>query len=107
MKQKTIWKFPLKTVGVQTIQMPLFSEILTVQEQFNEPMMWALVDPEQSERVPRTFEMVGTGHGMHDNYVRKYIGTYQMDAGNYVFHVFELLSKVNPTGIPVPQSHVQ
>lgn len=92
---KTIWKFPLVAEQVQTIEMPLGSEILTVQEQFNEPVMWAVVDPSKGKEF-RFFEVFGTGHFMTEldkNKTRKYISTFQVDSGNYVFHVFEVITK--------------
>ena len=72
--------------------MPLYAEVLTVQAQFNEPMMWAVVNPEQVKEV-RYFELFGTGHPMPEldaTKERKYINTFQVDDGNYVFHLFEL-----------------
>ena len=85
---RTIWKFDLKTVTNQTILMPKGAEILAIQSQFNEPELWALVDPE-AEKVPRLFKTFGTGHSLEDDKAGTYIGTYQTDGGNYVFHVFE------------------
>ncbi len=88
----TIWKFPLVAGQVKKIEMPLGSEILTVQAQLNEPVIWAIVNPEQVKEV-RYFELFGTGSLMPEleaNKERKYINTYQVDDGNYVFHLFEL-----------------
>lgn len=71
--------------------MPQGAEILTVQTQYEKPCIWALVDP----RAPMkkvTIETYGTGHNVHENGYRKYIGTYQLAAGGLIFHCFEWLT---------------
>lgn len=87
----TIWKFILETTDNQKIEMPKGSVILTVQNQHNSLCMWVLVDRE-AEKETRHFEVFGTGHPIkHDATMnRKYIGTYQLQGGSLVFHVFEL-----------------
>jgi hypothetical protein len=47
--------------------------------------IWALVDPTQPSQ-DRTFTQHGTGH---DGVSGRYVGTYQVLDGRYVFHVFE------------------
>lgn len=42
----TIWKFPLAIAGNQTIAITNRYDILTVQLQRDQPMLWARVDPE-------------------------------------------------------------
>lgn len=88
--RKAIWKYVLDTTDHQAVEMPVGAEILTVQTQYNKPCMWALVDP-SAEEEKRYFEIFGTGHDVnYDMGVnRKYIGTYQLDKGTLVFHVFE------------------
>ncbi len=92
---KTIWKFPIAITNFTAIEMPLSAEILTVQEQFNEPMMWALVDSDEVTEI-RIFELFAIGQqvaevGEHEE--RVYINTFQTDWGNYVFHLFEIKAK--------------
>lgn len=92
--KKVIWKFPLEAKIYCEISIPKDAEILTVQDQFNEAMMWALVNPE-NEKEKRKFTIIGTGHEIPDlvfGIIKKYIGTYQTYSGNYVYHVFELSS---------------
>ena len=88
--EKTIWKFELETKNISMIQMPKEAEILCIQEQFEKPCMWVLVDPDQ-EKEERYFEIFRTGHPVHCDMgvERKYIGTYQLNNGALVFHVFE------------------
>jgi len=87
---KTIWKFEFKVQDDIKIEMPIGSEILTVQEQEGQSCLWALVDPDYSTEI-RRFDLFGTGHPINENIVtsRKYIGTFQMESGKFVFHLFE------------------
>lgn len=89
-----IWKFPIQTTDFQTIEMPQYATILTVQTQFDMPCIWAEVNPE-APMAKRLILVYGTGHPMDDKEERKYIGTYQLQGGSLVFHVFELL-RLNP-----------
>jgi hypothetical protein len=84
-----IYKYTLETTDVQEIPMPEGAEILTVQMQFDEPQLWALVNPDNPP-VTRVIETIGTGNPIREA-ERNYIGTYQLQGGRLVFHVFEQL----------------
>ena len=87
---QSIWKFPLEILEAQEIQIPSHSQVLCVQAQNGHPMLWALVF-DTSENAPttlRTFHTYGTGH-RHESIQGKYVGTYQINDGALVFHVFE------------------
>lgn len=81
-----IWKFPLKVVSVQTIDMPAGARWLTVQMQSDVPCIWALVDPTEAN-TPRVVRIVGTGFGFNGR--GAYLGTFQLVDGT-VWHVFEI-----------------
>lgn len=83
----TIWKFPLKVKDVQQIEMPQGTRLLSVQVQRGIPCLWALVD-EQAPREKRLIVTYETGHYVHDG-TRAFVGTYQIDGGELVFHVFD------------------
>ncbi len=83
---KTIWKYPV-TMGRWTQSMPVDAEILLVQVQHEEVQMWVLVDPD-AIREGREFEVYGTGHSIPEN-SGKFIGTFQLEGGALVFHLFE------------------
>ena len=85
---KQIWKFNFDEPRTR-IQMPVGAEILDVQTQDGTPRMWAIVDPDK-EKETRVFDVIGTGHDINDE-KRKYIGTFQVENGLYVFHVFEVI----------------
>lgn len=89
--KKTIWKFEI-TPNVNYIMMPIGAEILSVQTQNENPCIWALVEPDNGKEE-RYFDVFGTGHEVYcDMGVdRKFIGTFQMQGGSLVFHLFERL----------------
>lgn len=89
--QKTIWKFTITPTKL-TVKMPKGAELLSVQTQNNMACIWALVYPENKPEE-RFFEVFGTGHDVPCDMGidRKFIGTFQLDAGSLVFHLFERL----------------
>jgi hypothetical protein len=82
----TIYKYPL-TDDVQSFDIPKDAEILCLQVQNDVPCIWALVDTDKP-KVKRHFEIRGTGDSVPPFRV-SYIGTYQLNGGRLVFHVFE------------------
>lgn len=86
-----IWKYPIKTTDSQYVFMPEGAEILTVQMQDEVPCIWAIVDPE-NEKIPRYLRIFGTGHNIKESIGKlSYVGTYQINEQNLVFHIFEKL----------------
>lgn len=97
---RTIWKFPL-TEKECDIEMPMGSNVLTVQVQGDKMCVWANVDPDTDEKETRRFACVGTGRPI-PSMALDYIGTVQLDnAGigdeamvqtpTIVWHIFEVL----------------
>lgn len=82
---RTIWKFTLTPDC--TIEMPAGAKILAIQEQWGMPQMWALVDP-AAYPEKRRFLTYGTGYPINEN-VGGHVGTFQLNGGALVFHVFE------------------
>ncbi len=89
---KYIYKYPLRMVNVQALELPVGAEILSVEEQHGHIMVWALVDPEQHKELHR-IEIIGTGEDImtDEKFTRKHLGTVQLAMGTLVFHVFKLL----------------
>lgn len=87
---QTIWKYPLEATHLQPIAMPRGARILCVQTQgarMHEAVacLWAAVDPDAPLEA-RMILVYGTGEmGVRGSY----IGTFQVNAGSLVFHVFE------------------
>ena len=92
MKQ-SIYKYQLEVTDKQNIELPKGAEILTVQTHYGIVCIWALVDKE-AEKEYRSFEIFGTGHNIPVDMgvERKYIGTFQLNDGALVFHLFERIN---------------
>ncbi len=88
----SIFKYKIKrSLDGQVIELPAGSKILTIQDQYNVPTMWVLVNIEETLIVKRTFRIYFTGEhfpGIPETF--DFIGTVQMDNG-IVLHVFEEL----------------
>lgn len=81
--------------------MPRGARVLAVQSQMTgssdynttreNPIIWALVDPD-AETVGRGFLLAGTGHPIDDNDAAsgEYIGTFQLQGGGFVGHLFDM-----------------
>ncbi len=89
---KAIWKYPLKSMEIQMIEMPLGAKILTVQVQHKKVCLWCLVNPNDNAMITkREIHIVGTGHDLDWSGLQTdYIGSYQLQEGRFVGHVFEL-----------------
>lgn len=85
---KTIWKYELQITDEQGVEMPFGAEILTVQEQFDKPCIWCLVDCD-AKKALRKIRIVGTGHPIEPEFEGKYVGTFQVYGAGGVFHVFD------------------
>ncbi len=83
---KTIWKYAINPKT--EVAMPGGSRLLSVQVQDNQPQLWALVDPERA-KVKRNFVSFATGEPFDDTGLT-YVGTFQINGGGLVFHLFEV-----------------
>ncbi len=85
-----VYKYPVIPNNEINIEMPKGAQILSVDTQFGKPQIWAAVDP-QAPNVTRRFRMTGTGHSIDEKANLYHIGTFQMDGGALIFHLFEIL----------------
>ena len=84
----TIYKFHLESART-TLNLPLGAQVLTVQVQYGAPCIWVRLDPTLPNVERRVFDVYGTGHTITKDERLTYIGTFQMQEGALVFHVFE------------------
>ncbi|TPG68647.1 hypothetical protein EEL31_09010 [Brevibacillus laterosporus] len=63
---KTIWKYTLNIADTQTLEFPVGSEILSAVEQDGKIVMYALVNPNQDEKMIIRVRVYGTGHEVND-----------------------------------------
>jgi hypothetical protein len=90
----TIWKYEIHG---GSMLLPKGAILLCVQAQEGNPCLWAEVNPQEAEMVPRNFLIYGTGWVIADikNIKKVYVGTYQQ--GPYVWHVYEDISNGDQT----------
>lgn len=82
-----IYKYGLKIIDEQALELPVGARILTLKTQNDLPFIWATVDPD-AKLEKRNFYTYGTGHALpNDMSMMMYLGTYIVP--NLVFHVFE------------------
>jgi len=86
-KKLTIWKFDLN-VGMNRLQVPVGSKVLSTHVQHDGIRMWALVDPTAVVEDVE-FTVCGTGFPLPKNILMmKFIGTVLTEGGTFVWHVF-------------------
>lgn len=92
---KIIWKFeippsprPPMGTGMCEVHMPVGSEIIYLDKQRGVPQLWVLFNPDTVEHEYRKFLIVGTGKIVPDN--TTYIGSWQMEDGELIWHLFEI-----------------
>lgn len=86
---RRIFKYELKLDSVNIVAMPKGAEVISVIEQNNGIMVYAIVDPNETKMEDKVFTIVGTGRDMTfdaDDYV--FLGTVSMFEGRYIWHVF-------------------
>ncbi len=86
---KRIHKYVLDNASTQRVAMPQGAQILCVQAQAPHICLWAMVDADLPSEQ-RTIRVEVDGAGVDGADSLKYIGTVQLAAGIYVFHVFEV-----------------
>jgi hypothetical protein len=85
---KIIYKYPINP-GWNNYRMPKGAKVLSVQTQDGRPQMWTLCDENCNfNLVSRNFQAAPTGVSFDDT-GHEYIGTFQLNDGLLVFHLFE------------------
>jgi hypothetical protein len=90
----TVYKYPVVLNDEFTLGLPGKARVLTVQVQRGKPYLWALVDTEEPSRL-RHFRLAGTGHPINEP-ISEYLGTFQVEGGLLVFHLFEMADVIEP-----------
>lgn len=87
---KTIWKYPIPIEDKFVLTMPIGAQPLCVQVQHGQPCIWALIDTSKPQTT-FLFRLSTTGYTDLDDNLTKldYLGTFQMNGGDLVFHVFQ------------------
>ena len=87
--KKAIFKYKLKFKGHEAlIDLPFNADILKIEMQGNEMMLWAIVMPEHEQLEGRIIKLYGTGHTIPvSTEDLTYINT--VFHGSLVWHLFE------------------
>ncbi len=97
---KTIYKYAVPLKDTFTINLPKGYTILSVGVQnvvsfdrrSQSPYIWVLIDTENVKNSkPVNFRLAGTGHPIEEYSFLRFIGTFQLQDGALVFHLFEIL----------------
>jgi len=70
----------------QVIEVPFGAQILTIQAQGEDIVVWYSCNPDR-QLQQRAIVLVGTGHDLPDTHTLKYISTVQQ--GEFVWHFYE------------------
>lgn len=87
MKQ-TIWKYEIYTNGENNIALPAGSKVLSVKNQNEQIVMYALVDEDERRRTLTKVKVFGTGQQILDVEGYDYLDTVSIYNGSLMFHVF-------------------
>jgi hypothetical protein len=88
-EMRTIWKKVIPVQDSFSLDLPVDAEVLTVQTQHGIPCVWFLCE-DTPHATRRFFELRGTGHECGGIYSTQYVGTFQLESGRLVFHLFEV-----------------
>lgn len=85
---KRIFKYELEVTDTQTVTMPMNAIVLSVVNQNESMMMYALVDDDVVETEGIEFIVHGTFHPSDDVIDTRFVSTVLFRNGSLVFHVF-------------------
>jgi len=85
---KRIFKYPLKADDRQVIAIPKGSKVLSVIEQHEQIVLYALVEDSELAHTDLKVIIHGTGHPAYDVSDFEFVGSVKLCHGTLVFHVF-------------------
>ncbi|EAE9168064.1 hypothetical protein BU180_02465 [Listeria monocytogenes] len=83
-----IYKYPLKMKAAQVITLPASSWVLSIKNQHEVPVLYAVVDTDCEIEGYLTVECFGTGQLLHGEVVTEITETLLFQNGNLVLHFF-------------------
>ncbi len=84
----TIWKYPVSLADSFELERPGGAKLLHLDVQNGQPFMWFLLNPNMPT-VARAFYVRGTGHDCEALEQCTHRGSFMLQNGSFVFHVFE------------------
>lgn len=86
---KKIFKYEIQPEDYQKLELPKGSKILSVLEQYEKVVLYALVNPSESNVEVYDIAVKGTGHDFPpklDSYT--FLGSVKLMRGVLIFHIF-------------------
>lgn len=84
-----VFKYKIPIEDQPLVRLPLGAQILSVGQQNDQLLLWAMVDPAEMRTKRHTFRVAGTGPEIAEVNELKFLGTVHIDDGCTVLHVFE------------------
>lgn len=84
---KAVWKYEITKSGEFSLSIPTGAQFLSIKTQFNKPVMYFLVDPDNLPE-DRKFFIAGTGHKVIPDSGYAYLDTFSVGDGIFMWHIF-------------------
>lgn len=85
---KIIYKYEVPLKKEFTLSLPAGAQVLCCQVQNSVPHIWVILDTIKPQET-RQFSIYGTGEPIPKETMLSYIGTFQLNGGGYIGHLFE------------------
>ena len=85
-----VFKYVLAPTDVQSVILPGGSEILSIAEQHDQIVVYAIVADNGQKKEEHEFRILGTGHPI--TFIRcdyRFLGTVKIHNGALMFHIFQ------------------
>lgn len=83
-----IYKYAL-VHPLMSFDLPIGARVLCVQMQHDVPMIWILLDKDETQLLPRRFVSIATGSPFDTLHTLNYLGTV-ITSKDLVWHIFEV-----------------
>lgn len=84
---KRIFKYTIEVTDKQTVKLPVDSLVISVLNQNDHLVIYALVDDEETEMEEKTIRIFGTGYPVDvEEFDYNFLGSVMM--GEFVWHIF-------------------
>lgn len=88
---RKVFKYEVPVADKLSLSLPEGAKLLTFECQFDQPYLWALVDPD-AKKETRRFRLAGTGYPLEEPDEKlRFVGTAQMYGGGLIWHLFEVV----------------
>lgn len=88
---KTIYKYKIDVGSYFYLDLPVGSETLSVHGIGDDAYMWIMIDRMELEQEKKVFYIAKTGEYIDGLQYKRFIGTFIVNEGEFVGHVFELI----------------